>query len=363
MTTKNQNPNNNNNPWLSRTECAALRGVAILAIILHNFCHWLRLAVKENEYTFNASKADRFLHELASPDLYFPIQFVSFLGHYGVPLFLFLSGFGLVMKYGRQETLSPYRFVRFHYLKLLGMMVTGYVAFTMMDAITPGSFHFKTENIVAQLLMYINVLPHPNNIIWPGPYWFFGLMMQLYIVYILLLHRRHWLYIVALIVLCWGLQAVNSPESDTLNRLRYNCIGGMLPFGCGLLTARLTQAGILDSLNAWKRWHWALLALAALTGIITGSAWYATWYWVPLAVVIGGVALVKALPLHRMNWMVWTGEISAALFVAHPILRKIFIPLSHRGDVYAGILLYLLASLCVAWLFHLIINKIPKPRL
>ena len=50
----------NKQTWLSRTECAALRGFAILAIILHNYCHWLRLAVKENEYTFTAGKASGF---------------------------------------------------------------------------------------------------------------------------------------------------------------------------------------------------------------------------------------------------------------------------------------------------------------
>ena len=37
---------------LSRSECHALRGLAILGIFLHNYCHWLGPAVKENEYQF-----------------------------------------------------------------------------------------------------------------------------------------------------------------------------------------------------------------------------------------------------------------------------------------------------------------------
>lgn len=44
-------------PLLSRTECAALRGLAIIGIFLHNYCHWLGMAVKENEYTFTMSKS------------------------------------------------------------------------------------------------------------------------------------------------------------------------------------------------------------------------------------------------------------------------------------------------------------------
>ena len=57
------------------------------------------------------------------------------------------------------------------------------------------------------------------------------------------------------------------------------------------------------------------------------------------------------------------GEISAALFVCHPITRKIFIPISRSGDHYAGLLLYIIASLCLAWLFKEIMSRLPKPKM
>ena len=56
------------------------------------------------------------------------------------------------------------------------------------------------------------------------------------------------------------------------------------------------------------------------------------------------------------------GDISAALFVCHPILRKVFIPISRQVDVYTGLLLYIIASVCVAWLFREVMKKIPNPR-
>lgn len=77
----------------------ALRGIAILGIMLHNYCHWLGFAVKENEYTFSAGNAVQFWYKLTSFDHDILIHFFSFLGHYGVPVFLFVSGYGLVMKY------------------------------------------------------------------------------------------------------------------------------------------------------------------------------------------------------------------------------------------------------------------------
>ena len=35
------------------TEALALRGLAIIGIFLHNYCHWLNPVVKENEYTYS----------------------------------------------------------------------------------------------------------------------------------------------------------------------------------------------------------------------------------------------------------------------------------------------------------------------
>ena len=48
------------NGLLAMSESAALRGIAILGIMLHNYCHWLGFAVKENEYTFDAERPMQF---------------------------------------------------------------------------------------------------------------------------------------------------------------------------------------------------------------------------------------------------------------------------------------------------------------
>lgn len=228
---------------LTRTECSAMRGLAIIGIFLHNYCHWLGFAVKENEYTFTMSKASNLMQALAHPDLNLPIHLLSFFGHYGVPVFLFLSAYGLFMKYEKRGALSPKQtnvmpFLKHHYVKLFKMMIVGFVAFTMVDAITPGSHKYHVMDILGQMFMFNNMMPDPDHVIWPGPYWFFGLMMQLYIVYRLLLWRKGDVYALLLIAVCWAMQAFCDPEGDTLNRVRYNFMGGVLPFCAGLLYAR-----------------------------------------------------------------------------------------------------------------------------
>ena len=346
--------------WLSRDECAALRGLAIMAIVLHNYCHWLGPAVKENEFTFTAAKTARLWAEVAAPGALLPVHLLSYFGHYGVPVFLFLSGVGLVMKYERGPAApAAWPFVRFHYLKLLRMMVPGFVAFAIVDAITPGSFPFRAENVVAQLLMVINLLPNPDGIIWPGPYWFFGLMMQLYVVYRLALCRRHWGWAVALVAVCWAAQAVCQPGGELLERLRYNCVGAMLVFCAGLLAARHLPAA---RLQAAGRWAWVAVALCSTLLLLACCTAFQAWLWSPLAVVAASVGVVKALPGCALRPLSWLGGISAAMFVVHPLLRKVFIRISQRGDVYDGLLLYVVATVAVSWAFMLLINRIPKPK-
>src|SRR3712207_3858386 len=259
---------------LTKYECAAMRGLAITGIVLHNYFHWLGMAVKENEYTFSEKNADGIIAALCSPSWNLPIHLISFFGHYGVPVFLFLSAYGLTIKYekeGAEEKIMP--FIKSHFMKLFMMMIFGFVAFIMVDRMVDGAHHYHFIDVVAQLGLFNNLLPNPNQAIWPGPYWFFGLMMQLYIVYRLLIYKRHWGITVMLIAVCFLLQCFCDPMGDTLNRLRYNFIGGMLPFGIGILYARY---GTLH-----RRWIYALLAPACLMIIFGWSLDFQSWLWIP----------------------------------------------------------------------------------
>ena len=341
---------------LTKNECSAMRGIAIMAIMLHNYCHWLRGTVRENEYKFYADRAAGMWQALFSPDDLFLANMLSFFGHYGVPVFLFLSGFGLVLKYENPSCprYSTYGFMRVHYLKLLRMMVPGFVFFIIIDIITPRSFHFYCDKIIEQGLMIINIFPEPNKWIWPGPYWFFGLMLELYLIYRLLLYRRSsWIVAVAIVV-GFLAQVFCDPTGDTLNYLRYNAVGGILPFGCGILAARHLCGG---GLSSFSRWQWCILTVVSSALVVVMSLYELSWYFTPVVVILATICLVKSLPDLLLHWSVWLGGISAAMFVTHPAMRKIFIPVSHRGDVYDGLMLYVIAAIGVAWVFEIIISK------
>lgn len=360
---------------LTRAECNALRGIAILGIFLHNFCHWLNPVVKENEYQYFQHNVDWFAQCAARVNELFPAHVISFFGHYGVPVFLFLSAYGLEMKYGNGQGKAPdgrrvvvSSFVRYHYLKLFKMMIVGFICFTVVDAMTAGSWHYNVAQIVGLLLMINNFYDQPDRNIWPGPFWFFGLMLQLYVVYRLLLYRRHWGWTVGLMAVCTVAQLFMDPEGENLNYWRYNFMGGMLPFGLGLLFARYGNKVMLVNLTFGSfLMSWVVCSFF----IVSASGSFYTWVIVPALVCYASVYFIKTvstLPLPRLRARIgyvlgWLGNVSAALFVIHPAIRKVFITVSRQGDIYTGLLLYAIASLGAAWLVMKLMRHIPNPKL
>uniref|UniRef100_UPI0040284566 acyltransferase family protein n=1 Tax=Prevotella sp. TaxID=59823 RepID=UPI0040284566 len=360
---------------LTRAECNALRGIAILGIFLHNFCHWLNPVVKENEYQYFQHNVDWFAQCAARVNELFPAHVISFFGHYGVPVFLFLSAYGLEMKYGNGQGKAPdgrrvvvSSFVRYHYLKLFKMMIVGFICFTVVDAMTAGSWHYNVAQIVGQLLMINNFYDQPDRNIWPGPFWFFGLMLQLYVVYRLLLYRRHWGWTVGLMVVCTVAQLFMDPEGENLNYWRYNFMGGMLPFGLGLLFARYGNKVMLVNLTFGSfLMSWVVCSFF----IVSASGSFYTWVIVPALVCYASVYFIKTVSTLPLPWLRarigyvlgWLGNVSAALFVIHPAIRKVFITVSRQGDIYTGLLLYAIASLGAAWLVMKLMRHIPNPKL
>lgn len=350
-----------NKELLTNAESAALRGIAILAIILHNYCHFFGLAVKENEYTFTADRPLQLMDKLINLDANLFIHVFSFFGHYGVPIFLFISGFGLVMKYER-ASLPPFRqqrFISYHFLKLFRLMILGYLVFIVVYCIRNhnGAAVYSWKHVVAQLSMTINFLYfHPDQIIKPGPYWFFGLMLQLYIIYVLVIRRwRNNAVLLALVVAAFLLQWACKDGRDWLNYVRYNFIGGLLPFCMGVYYARYGRT--------FEPFTYLGIAFVSAVCVLMGSFWFTSWLWVPLFVVTGAVATAKLLPQWLLNPCAWFGALSSALFVMHPVVREVVLAHYRRIDVGFGILVYLLTAVALSMLLNYILSFIPRPKL
>lgn len=166
---------------LSRTQCSILKGLAILSIALHNFIHQIRFGfAQQNESSFNIDNTINFFQGLNEGGWNTLLQFSSFLGWIGVPVFVFLSGYGLVRKYESSSNIvktGPY--ICHSWAKLFSMMLPGILFFAVFMQLTGyGGFHVQIK-YAAYLSMLGNLFGLYE--LTPGVYWYFGLTFELYL--------------------------------------------------------------------------------------------------------------------------------------------------------------------------------------
>lgn len=327
----------------------AIRGLAILAIFLHNYSHILSGIVTENEYSFVSKHPHQLLYQLLHPTLELPLHLLSFFGHYGVPLFLFLSAYGLEKKYAASDKLvSTGKFIASHYAKLWVMMIIGFLPFLALAYIIVDGYKDPLANIVPQLTMVSTLFPFKPYMVWPGPYWYFPLMVQVYIVYRLFLFRRTWHWAVGMLLLCQLAQHLFTDNIYVQMWLRYNFIGSMLPFVLGLLYARYGRS--VSGKQA------LLLLILSSMGIFLGSFTIYSWLWVPALVCVAGLSLMQLLPQAIINPLAWLGGISSAIFVCHPLLRRLVLH-GFEDQHYLGLAIYTVVTILVAWALQPVINR------
>lgn len=398
------------NDLLNKNQCNALRGLAIIGIFLHNFCHWLdsKYVVLENEYNFFMKNSNRMWEYLTGGniDVYLPVQFFSFFGHYGVPVFLFLSGFGLVMKYESpgSEKSNAFQFIIYQWKKLFRLMILGLLVSLFVYAVYNSYYsHDWWGYFVAQIMLFINLLAHPAANIIPGPYWFFGLMMEVYVIYRLVIYPFHnknaqwrwlrWFVPVSLIMITWIIQLPLNDKVTWLDQLlqidknqellvqkasmlrymRYNAVVAMLPFCAGVLVGRYGFPKL-------PKWVLAIGSVLALVLLMLANLNYYAWLWGPLLVIIGSTCFVKlfqassnTLQRHLdtiMKPLVWTGALSSCIFAVHSITRwPIFLEVLWKKDYvlsptfYLWLLLYIALTLILAWGYQYYLKLYPKPKL
>ena len=326
---------------LSRAECNIMRGFAILLIVINNFTHMFKDVVKDCEYNFYWETVTGFLNNLAHPDHMLPFNFLSFYCPYGVMLFIFLSGYCLTLKYekGNGQGTSAKDFIINHYNKLFTMQLKGLSLFLLFYFIFYPD-HVLGWGIVFQTLLLGNL----GNVCMPGPYWFFGMIMEMYIIYRLIVYRRHDGIAIGLTLFSLLVMAFMEPEGPWLNYLRINCFLAILPFCLGVLAARHLDAKFLSIHKSHICLGWFLLSFILLTLVKFN---FYTWLFLPIFVVATAVTIVKLFIRMKLlnNIFSWMGALSGVLFVVHPTVREVMIArINVSGGYYTMLLIYLFIS-------------------
>lgn len=379
--------NDNNSGMLSRIECQAMKGLAMLSIMLHNLCHLMPTGRGTNEFFYDSRCADNLWDYLQHLDGNWFLVFGSFFGQFGVQVFLFLSAYGLVKKYEQGPGLGVGRreFVSEHYWKLFRLMIIGLVVAIFLGELMKrdgGWFlnnclgmegfkmHFmsRPEYWFPQVFMVTNLLPYPDVNIWPGPYWFLGIMVQLYIVYRLFLHTsaaaprwRGWLPVAVFLVVTLLPQYLVPHTGDAIIYMRYNFLIAGVPFAAGLLAGRYVRGPVVTG----------KAALAAIFAVSTAAFVamqfdFTLWLWCPLPFVAAVASAVRLCGERLMRPMVWVGAVSSCLFIVHPIVRIFFftwdwLPASTHY-LYLVLAVYAAVSILAAVGYRKLIAYLPSPK-
>ena len=342
---------------LSRNDTALLKGFAITFIVLHNFCHWLPECVSENEYTFHIKNSWQLVRHIAGGE-HVLLNLFSYFGHYGVPVFLFLSGYGLVKKYEGEdaEHVSLWRFTRYHALKLWRLLAPGLLIWATVN-LTENAAHRAPllQNLAGLLTFTANFFKQPHLHQIEGPWWVFSLIMQLYVFYRIFLYRKGNLPLIIFTILCvtlqLGLVTWGGERQEWLNYMRYNFPGSMLPFAAGIVMARY---GVIFS---WKQ------AIISLLVVISGCFNACIWTIAPLFVVLSALLLTRIGGYFRQA-MEWLGRLSAIIFVVHPLVRGYVITWAKESTMpYLPLFCYATITVITAVAYKFCSQYLPRPHL
>lgn len=318
-----------------------MRGIGILLICLHNLLH-LDSEVLECEFEFTQERIDKLFQGLGEGFWSCVESCFSFWGWYGVSVFLFLSGYGLVCKYeSGQHPVKPWAFLCRHYKKLIWLLVPAYLFF-VLNYFPKGII--SLTDIIGQLTLTLNL--YDARAITPGVYWYFGVTMQLYIIYLLFHYQRSdlLLFVLSALSIVIGIYFAYAENlSEVHYQIRHNFPLWLSVFTLGIWTARHGSNRLLRMMDS----HWLLSAIVLLLLWLVSSVWAPLWTLSPLFVV--AVILLLARHYH-VRGMVWVGSIAAGVFVCHPILRMFALKGFDMGmNHFFVCIVYVALSLLAGW--------------
>jgi peptidoglycan/LPS O-acetylase OafA/YrhL len=173
---------------LSHDETTLYKGIGILLIVLHNYLHNIPPYVGSNEFSYSAATAATFWETLTTSPSDWVRALFSYLGHYGVQIFVFLSAYGLTRRYrGLTPAYVPFLKARFGkvYLPFVGVVLVYSLLWPVRGWLLGDPEPLAWQSLLLKLALVSNVVP--GEALRPvGPWWFLPFIFQFYLVFPLL---------------------------------------------------------------------------------------------------------------------------------------------------------------------------------
>lgn len=343
----------------SLNQTQIIKGIAILCIMLHNLFHWMSpMNALENEFSFDSNHIFSFFDSFASTPWEFINIIFSYLGHYGVEIFIFISGYGLAKSFRKSP--KPWgRFMAHRLKKIYPLLIIAFLYF-FFTRISIYNTLPKWEEIKSMIykLLFIHTFIPKEGMTLDGPWWFFGLIVQLYVFFPLLYkciekHGFKAFFTVSLIsyaTIYASLYAFKMPKDIYLMQ---NAIGHFPEFCLGILLAKnKTLTGNI--------WCFTLAVTAFSLGNFHLAFYPLTFISITYIFVYLSIALInKDLNIkHIKSTISVFGKYSMVLFATHGLFRWQYVVLA---DQYNNALITVV--LAVVFLIEVLILAIPAMKL
>ena len=322
----------------------------MLLIMIHNFVINF-MGIRCNEMVYSEEYTDVFLTNVFGKDFVWCV--FSYVGWVGVPIFLFLSGYGLTLKFNTDKLVVG-SYIKSHVVKLLKLLAPIFVLYFVVYHFWLGEVH-NIKSAVAQLTFLINFLSYGNNgfIIEPGVYWFFGAILQFYLLFIVLRRlQTKWLWVLACLFLAVNYFVLYSCTNDTMMWTRHNFLGWGAPFVLGMISARRQK-------TLPRRYAWSI-GLCSLIALCVFMVFKPLMPLVELSAILLFVCVVSVGTIRPMAFI---GIISSSIFVLHPVVRMfvrvVFYDMFTPPKQYILVLtlIYFVIVVSLSWLHHRLMSK------
>lgn len=340
----------------SRSDSQILKGIGILLIILHNFFQVFPEFPPECEFKYIPDNVSQFADAMLSGNIRTTLlSLFSFLGHYGVSIFVFVSGYGLAKRYEQSPDAGWH--ILLHRATQLWKWIIPMALLLVIDrycghAELTGKY-IGNNKIWTDLLFMLTFTANglADRFILAGPWWYFGMAFQLYVVYVLFLRRALdrtlWIATAAAWVLLLTLQGLGLDR--WVFAFRYNFVGWLPVFCIGMLVARHPLQ---------LSWTWFVLG-----SVLFVLSLFNPYLWI-LSSALVLFPILAILPLFKKgfasNVALSLGRLSAALFITHIFVREQVLVYAQVVPVEWLGLIYLTLCLAVAWVYRWILTSFYK---
>lgn len=350
---------------LDKIDSGLYKGMAILMIATHNFMH-LFPRPKESEFYFDSDRFFDLLNFLLIEPENIIRALLSFFGHFGVQIFIFLSAYGLTKKYSTQK-LIYWPFIWQRILRVYPAFILAILAWLIVDGWILGGreygllgplkvLYWNLEDLILKLLLLSNFLGD-NALSLVGPWWFIPFIFQFYFLFPFLLGLYSRWGISILIILSIStimLSIITQGKIGSFN-IYYSILGHFPEFCLGIYLARNDNAAIKVPL---------LVIISAFLIYFLGNVYEIFWYVNHISFLILLLALFSYLTtkIKKDNVMIkiflFLGALSMPIFLVNGFLREPFIWWAREYNSWLLTIILCLISLLASVVAAFFLSKI-----